>query len=76
MRELAEQWTKGAGREETLRRAGATPGGLEPGEVWSKPIAGNVIPPPGRLGERGIHVRGEEAGPREPQDPPRAPTSR
>jgi len=44
MRELAEQWTKGAGREDALRRAGANPGGLEPGDVWPKPIAGNVIP--------------------------------
>ncbi|HEY6318280.1 MAG TPA: aspartate-semialdehyde dehydrogenase [Acidimicrobiia bacterium] len=54
MRELAEQWTKGAGREDALRRAGATPGGIEPGEVWSKPIAGNVIPLAGRLGDGGM----------------------
>jgi len=53
VRELAEQWTKGAGREDALRRAGATPGGVEPGEVWSKPIAGNVIPLAGRLGDGG-----------------------
>ncbi len=54
VRELAEQWTKGAGREEALRRAGATPGGIEPGEVWSKPIAGNVIPLAGRLDDTGM----------------------
>jgi len=51
--ELAEQWVKGAGREEALRRAGATPGMLEPGEVWSKPIAGNVIPAAGSVKEHG-----------------------
>src|SRR6202011_2417220 len=28
MHELAEQWTKGAGQEETLRRAGAIPGDI------------------------------------------------
>jgi len=44
MQELAEQWTKGAGQEDALRRAGATGQGLEPGVVWSRPIAGNVIP--------------------------------
>ncbi|HEV2309685.1 MAG TPA: aspartate-semialdehyde dehydrogenase [Acidimicrobiia bacterium] len=53
VRELAEQWTKGAGREDALRRAGAIPGAIEPGEVWSKPIAGNVIPLAGRLGGDG-----------------------
>jgi aspartate-semialdehyde dehydrogenase len=51
MRELAEQWTKGAGHEETLSRAGAI--GVEPGEVWSAPIAGNVIPLAGSLREGG-----------------------
>jgi aspartate-semialdehyde dehydrogenase len=54
LRELAEQWTKGAGREDALRRAGVTPGGVEPGEVWSKPIAGNVIPLAGRLDDAGM----------------------
>lgn len=53
MHELAEQWVKGAGQEEALRRAGATPGMLEPGEVWSKPIAGNVIPAAGSVKEHG-----------------------
>jgi aspartate-semialdehyde dehydrogenase len=51
MRELAEQWTKGAGHEETLSRAGAI--GVEPGEVWPAPIAGNVIPLAGSLREGG-----------------------
>jgi aspartate-semialdehyde dehydrogenase len=53
MRELAEQWTKGAGQEDTLRRAGATGQGLEGGEVWSRPIAGNVIPLAGSLRDGG-----------------------
>jgi aspartate-semialdehyde dehydrogenase len=52
--ELAGQWTKGAGREDVLRRAGAVPGAIEPGEVWSKPIAGNVIPLIGSLDGDGI----------------------
>ncbi|MGH9023748.1 MAG: aspartate-semialdehyde dehydrogenase [Acidimicrobiia bacterium] len=53
IRELEEQWTKGVGATERLRRAGTFPGGLEPGEVWSKPIAGNVIPLAGSLREGG-----------------------
>lgn len=53
MHELAEQWTKNAGREEVLRRAGAIPGEIEPGEQWAKPIAGNVIPLAGSLGPDG-----------------------
>jgi len=53
MHELAEQWTKGAGQEEALRRAGAIPGAITPGEVWAKPVAGNIIPLAGSLGERG-----------------------
>ncbi|MSO78758.1 MAG: aspartate-semialdehyde dehydrogenase [Acidimicrobiia bacterium] len=51
--ELAGQWTKGAGREEVFSRAGATPGAIEPGEVWAKPIAGNVIPLAGSLDVNG-----------------------
>jgi aspartate-semialdehyde dehydrogenase len=51
--ELAEQWTKGAGREDVLRRAAVTPGALEPGEVWDRPIAGNVIPLAGSVREQG-----------------------
>jgi aspartate-semialdehyde dehydrogenase len=42
--ELAEQWTKGAGQEDVLRRAGAIDGAITPGEQWDRPIAGNVIP--------------------------------
>jgi aspartate-semialdehyde dehydrogenase len=42
--ELEQQWTKRAGDTDTLRRAGAIEGAIVPGEVWSKPIAGNVIP--------------------------------
>jgi aspartate-semialdehyde dehydrogenase len=53
MHELAEQWTKNAGREEVLRRAGAIPGEIEPGEQWAKPIAGNVIPLAGSLDSSG-----------------------
>jgi len=54
LRELDEQWTKGAGQSERLRRAGALPGALEPGEVWDRPIAGNVIPQAGSLREGGL----------------------
>ncbi len=53
MRELDEQWTKGAGQSDRLRRAGALDGGIEPGEVWDKPIAGNVIPLAGSVKDRG-----------------------
>ena len=42
--ELAKQWNAGAGQEETLRRAAAVPGAIGPGDVWDRPIAGNVIP--------------------------------
>jgi aspartate-semialdehyde dehydrogenase len=52
--ELAAQWTKGAGREAELSRAAATPGVIEPGDVWPKPIAGNVIPLAGSLGPDGL----------------------
>jgi aspartate-semialdehyde dehydrogenase len=53
MRELDEQWTKGAGQADRLRRAGAIDGGVEPGEVWDRPIAGNVIPWAGSPREAG-----------------------
>jgi aspartate-semialdehyde dehydrogenase len=53
MRELDEQWTKGAGQVERLARAGALEGMLEPGEQWDRPIAGNVIPLAGSLGDDG-----------------------
>ncbi len=53
LNELAEQWTKGSGREDVLRRAGATDGAIEPGECWDRPIAGNVIPLAGSLRDLG-----------------------
>jgi aspartate-semialdehyde dehydrogenase len=52
MRELDQQWSKLSGQTDPLRRAGAG-GPLEPGEVWSKPIAGNVIPLAGSVKEAG-----------------------
>jgi aspartate-semialdehyde dehydrogenase len=54
LRELDEQWTKGAGQSERLRRAGALPAALEAGEVWDRPIAGNVIPQAGSLRDGGL----------------------
>lgn len=54
LRELDELWTKGAGQAERLRRAGALPGALEPGEVWDRPIAGNVIPQAGSMRADGL----------------------
>jgi len=51
MHELADQWTKWSGESEQLRRAGALPGLIGPGEVWDRPIAGNVIPLAGSLKE-------------------------
>jgi aspartate-semialdehyde dehydrogenase len=53
LRELDEQWTKGAGQSERLRRAGAIDGGVESGDVWDRPIAGNVIPLAGSIREAG-----------------------
>jgi aspartate-semialdehyde dehydrogenase len=52
MLELDEQWTKGAGQMDRLRRAGAI-GAVEPGSVWDRPIAGNVIPLAGSVQEGG-----------------------
>lgn len=52
MHELEGQWSKGAGQMENLRRAGVS-GPLEPGQVWTKPIAGNVIPLAGSVKEAG-----------------------
>jgi aspartate-semialdehyde dehydrogenase len=52
VRELDEQWTKGTGQAERLSRAGAL-GAVEPGEVWDRPIAGNVIPLAGSMQEDG-----------------------
>jgi aspartate-semialdehyde dehydrogenase len=53
MRELDEQWTKGAGQAERLRRAGALDGVVEAGELWDRPIAGNVIPLAGSVRDAG-----------------------
>jgi aspartate-semialdehyde dehydrogenase len=53
LRELDEQWTKGDGRSDVLRRAGAIDGAVAPGEVWDRPIAGNVIPLAGSIREQG-----------------------
>ncbi|HEX5585959.1 MAG TPA: aspartate-semialdehyde dehydrogenase [Acidimicrobiia bacterium] len=50
--ELDEQWTKGAGQADRFLDAGAR-GPLEPGEVWDRPIAGNVIPKAGSVKEGG-----------------------
>jgi aspartate-semialdehyde dehydrogenase len=52
LHELDEQWTKGAGQVERLSRAGAL-GAIEPGAVWDRPIAGNVIPLAGSMKEAG-----------------------
>lgn len=51
--ELDDQWTKLDGRSEALRRAGAVDGVIVPGDVWPKPIAGNVIPLAGSVREAG-----------------------
>lgn len=53
MRELDAQWTKLDGRSDELARAGARGAALVEGEVWPKPIAGNVIPLAGSLKEEG-----------------------
>ncbi len=51
--ELDDQWTKLDGRSEALRRAGAVDGVIVPGDVWPKPIAGNVIPLAGSVKDAG-----------------------
>jgi aspartate-semialdehyde dehydrogenase len=51
--ELDAQWIKLAGRSEELSRAGALASPLVEGEVWPKPIAGNVIPLAGSVKEDG-----------------------
>ena len=53
MRELDAQWTKLEGRSDELARAGARGAAIVEGEVWPKPIAGNVIPLAGSLKEDG-----------------------
>ncbi len=51
--ELDTQWNKFAGDSESLRRAATIDGFITPGAVWSKPIAGNVIPLAGSVKEQG-----------------------
>lgn len=51
--ELDSQWTKFSGQAEELRRAATVDGLIAPGEVWAKPIAGNVIPLAGSVKEAG-----------------------
>ncbi len=51
--ELDGQWAKFDGRAEALRRAGTHEELLEPGAVWPRPIAGNVIPLAGSVQEAG-----------------------
>ena len=53
LHELDAQWTKLSGRSEELRRAGTLSAPVVEGEVWSKPIAGNVIPLAGSVKEEG-----------------------
>jgi aspartate-semialdehyde dehydrogenase len=51
--ELDEQWISGAGNADVYEQAGAAPGTVAPGTVWSKPIAGNVIPLAGSVKDAG-----------------------
>jgi aspartate-semialdehyde dehydrogenase len=51
--ELDGQWAKYDGQSERLRRAAALGDVIEPGAVWPKPIAGNVIPLAGSVKESG-----------------------
>jgi aspartate-semialdehyde dehydrogenase len=53
LHELDAQWTKLDGRVDELRRAGALGAPVVEGEVWAKPIAGNVIPLAGSVKEQG-----------------------
>ncbi len=53
LHELDAQWTKLDGRSADLARAGTFATPLVEGDVWSKPIAGNVIPLAGSLKEEG-----------------------
>ena len=53
MHELDEQWTKGAGQMDRYARAATHDGALEAGEVWDRPIAGNVIPLAGSVKDAG-----------------------
>jgi aspartate-semialdehyde dehydrogenase len=51
--ELDGQWAKFDGQAEQLRRAATIDGVITPGDVWDKPIAGNVIPLAGSRKEEG-----------------------
>ncbi len=51
--ELEAQWTKLSGRTDDLLRAGTLDAAVVEGEVWPKPIAGNVIPRAGSMKEQG-----------------------
>lgn len=53
MRELESQWQAVAADLPSLATAGQRPELLVPGEVWSRPIAGNVIPLAGSRKEAG-----------------------
>jgi aspartate-semialdehyde dehydrogenase len=53
LHELDAQWTKLDGRSADLARAATFGRPLVDGEVWSKPIAGNVIPLAGSVKEAG-----------------------
>jgi aspartate-semialdehyde dehydrogenase len=53
MHELDAQWTKLDGRAADLARAATFERPLVEGDVWSKPIAGNVIPLAGSVKEAG-----------------------
>jgi aspartate-semialdehyde dehydrogenase len=57
MHELDEQWTKGAGQMDRYARAAADDDGIAErihgGEVWDRPIAGNVIPLAGSVKDAG-----------------------
>jgi aspartate-semialdehyde dehydrogenase len=53
LHELDAQWTKLDGRVADLSRAGSFDRPLVEGEVWDKPIAGNVIPLAGSVKEQG-----------------------
>jgi aspartate-semialdehyde dehydrogenase len=53
MHELDAQWTKLSGRSEELSRAGTFDAAVVEGEVWPKPIAGNVIPLAGSMKDAG-----------------------
>jgi aspartate-semialdehyde dehydrogenase len=53
LHELDAQWTKLSGRAEELSRAGTASTPVVEGDVWKKPIAGNVIPLAGSVKEEG-----------------------